>query len=98
MDRGPTAFGDAVEVHFETTTARLSQAWEVGSQTIAEVHHRIGAGVLCEPSPLGEAWDKIQMVTRLRASEDTCDKNRIPGFSTRAEQEVFFLNRPGEGH
>ena len=97
MDRDPTAFRDAVGVHFKSITTRLSEAREIGSQTIAEVHHRIGAGVFCKPSPLSKAWDKIQMVTRLSASEDTCDKNRVAGFSTRAEQEVFFLNRPGEG-
>lgn len=79
--------------------ARGCEAWQIRSQSIAEIHHCRGFGIFNEPMGLGKTGGKGEMSSAFeRTSEPPGDGDDVTNFGTMSEDAVLRSDDASHGN
>jgi hypothetical protein len=81
VDVSAFAAGDGLAIDFKSASAGSGEAGQVGSESIADIHHGRRMDIFCEPPTLLKAGNEIQMVSCDRTSKLSGNEEQIARFS-----------------
>src|ERR1041385_282501 len=85
-------------INFETHAAGASETRQVGSESVAQVHHRVNAKIFGEPARFGDARDEVEVMAAQRSAEPAGDKKFVARFTAASSDPSRFLDASGDAH
>lgn len=85
-------------VDFEAAPAGGGESWQVGGETVTQIHHGTYGAMPAQPAAFHYTRCEVEVLAFNRATQRACDEKQISGFAAGSGEQSAGLDPAGEGY